>query len=142
MLIVRNDQIVYAIPIDVDGIEETLLTMHSITFDCARPALVGQFWADALGYDVDRSEDDLASVVARDGQGPRLLFLQVPEGKSVKNRVHLDLAATDMETEVERLVNLGARTVKLYDYGSADRFMVMQDPEGNEFCVEHAPSPA
>ena len=63
-----------------------------------------------------------------------LVFVRVPEEKAVKNRVHLDLGADDREAEVQRLLALGARRVA--DHGS---WTVMQDPEGNEFCVVQAP---
>lgn len=66
-----------------------------------------------------------------------MLFLKVPEGKVVKNRVHLDLTPdTAMDAEVERLIRLGARKVRLVAKCEDDVFTVMQDPEGNEFCVE------
>ncbi|WP_053847803.1 VOC family protein [Streptomyces sp. NRRL B-24085] len=121
--------------------------LRDIVFDCARPAATARFWADALdGYAVapydDEElarlralgitdvEDDPTVLVESSEGGPRMWFQLVPEGKSGKNRVHLDLSARDMETEAERLVGLGA-TVR-------DRFadhLVLADPEGNEFCL-------
>ena len=112
------------------------LTMHSITFDCHEPRRLARFWASALAYNTGRMEDDLATAEDPHGQAPRLLFVQVPEGKVVKNRVHLDLRAGDLDAEVARLTELGARTLTLFDFGPGDTFTVMQDPEGNEFCVE------
>lgn len=112
------------------------LTVHSITFDCVEPRRLAEFWSAALDFTTERMEDDLASVEDPRGEVPRLLFLQVPEEKPVKNRVHLDLRAGDMEAEVERLVGLGATKLRVFDFGSGDVFTVMQDPEGNEFCVE------
>lgn len=114
-------------------------SVHSITFDCANPRRLAGFWAAAIGYDIKRMEDDLASVVDPAGNSPRLLFLRVPEEKTVKNRVHLDLrAAGRMEDEVERMIGLGARRLTVFDEPD-DMFTVMQDPEGNEFCVEAGP---
>lgn len=112
--------------------------IHSITFDCACPTVLAAFWSAALGYPMDEhADDDGASVSHPDGVGPRLLFLPVPEGKTVKNRVHLDLRPpTDMDTEVERLVSLGARKLRRVAEYEDDIFTVMQDPEGNEFCIE------
>ena len=110
--------------------------IHSITFDCSDPKRLALFWSAVLAYPTARLEDDLASIEALNGSGARLLFLQVPEGKSVKNRVHLDLQTDDMEAEVDRLIKLGANKIRVLDFGGGDRFTVMQDPEGNEFCVE------
>lgn len=116
------------------------VTIHSITFDCADPGLLARFWSAALGWEVKRSEEDLASVVPPDGDRPRLLFLQVPEGKTVKNRMHLDLQAEDtMQAEVERLQGLGATMQEVFRFSPSDMFTVMLDPEGNEFCVESGP---
>lgn len=114
-------------------------SIHSITFDCADPALLAAFWGDALGYVVEEGcipDEEGAALVDPRGRGPRLLFEPVPEGKSVKNRVHLDLKPDDsMDATVERLISIGGRKVTAFDceYGV---WTVMQDPEGNEFCVE------
>ena len=71
------------------------------------------------------------------GADPTWLFAKVPEGKSAKNRMHLDLAAADREAEVARLVELGAtRVTDMDEWGY--QWTVMQDPEGNEFCVAQA----
>ena len=72
-------------------------------------------------------------LVERPGHHPRLFFQKVPEGKIVKNRVHLDLGCRDMKSEAERLVALGARIAA--DQPGADRFLGMFDVEGNEFCL-------
>lgn len=121
-----------------------------ITVDCAKPAPLARFWAAAIeGYDVrpyDQAEvqrlreagvmdieDD--PTVAIDAQGlPTIFFQRVPEPKTVKNRVHLDIQAAHREAEVQRLVSLGARVFRELDEGG-QRWTIMQDPEGNEFCV-------
>jgi predicted enzyme related to lactoylglutathione lyase len=114
-------------------------SIHSITFDCADPARLAAFWAAAVSYVVEDADDEGASVVAPSGSSPRLLFLKVPEGKSVKNRVHLDLRpANSMQAEVERLEKLGASVPRFVEEDGS-RFTVMRDPEGNEFCVERGP---
>jgi hypothetical protein len=130
-----------------------------ITFDCLDPARMGMFWAAALAYpapDVGgwhsflrsqgRSEEDLnATFAIEDSAGvrPRIFFQRVPEPKSVKNRVHLDLAAPatdnseraeEIEAFVERLTALGAH--RLRSVNEDGYFVVMADPEGNEFCVD------
>ena len=110
------------------------LTIDWLAVDCSdAPSLAG-FWAAALDYKVLDDEDpDEVLVVPRLGAGTRLIFLKVPEGKSVKNRLHLDLRPDDRDAEVERLIGLGARKV---DIGQGDvTWVVMADPEGNEFCV-------
>jgi len=117
-------------------------SIHSITFDCADPARLAAFWMAALGYVVEEGcvpDEEGAALVDPHGRGPRLLFQPTPEGKSVKNRLHLDLRPDDsMNATVERLLSMGGRKVAAFDweYGV---WTVMQDPEGNEFCVERGP---
>jgi predicted enzyme related to lactoylglutathione lyase len=106
------------------------LTSHALTFDAADALRLARFWSAALGRPV--REGGTAEGAAIDGS-PRYLFLQVPEGKTAKNRVHLDLDADDREVEVQRLVQLGA--TRLADHDDGVRWTVMADPEGNEFCV-------
>jgi len=123
--------------------------LHDITFDSHRPSALARFWAGALdGYrvapydeaEIERLrsvgindvEDDPSVLVIADA-GPRLCFQLVPESKTVKNRVHLDLRCEDLEAEVARLVALGARV--LSTTGPSERWIVLADPEGNEFCL-------
>jgi hypothetical protein len=107
--------------------------IKSMTFDCADALVLARFWAAALGSDVDEdSTSEKAFVEAAGWGGPNLWFAAVPEPKTAKNRVHLDLRAPGpVADEVRRLESLGA-TVK---HAGAD-LVVMLDPEGNEFCVE------
>jgi hypothetical protein len=136
-----------------------------VTFDCAEPERVARFWCEVLGYVVppppegfDTWDDfDLALPPERQGSafacvdpsgvGPRLFFQRVPEGKVVKNRVHLDvrvgtgLVGDDrvavLEAECERLVALGGVRVRLLRADGVDEScLVMQDIEGNEFCLD------
>jgi predicted enzyme related to lactoylglutathione lyase len=105
----------------------------SVVVDCADITAQSTFWADVLGYTVVyQAEDEV--VIARDEETwPGLVFVPVPEGKTVKNRLHIDLNPDDQEAEVRRLEGLGARRV---DIGQGEvRWVVMADPEGNEFCV-------
>ena len=136
-----------------------------VTFDCADPERVARFWCEVLGYVVpapppgfvtwEDAEADLpeeqrgAAFVAMDpeGVGPRLFFQRVPEGKVVKNRLHLDVRVgtglvgderlAALESECARLLPLGATRVRLL---VADEYnescLVMQDVEGNEFCLD------
>jgi hypothetical protein len=136
-----------------------------VTFDCADPRAVAQFWKAALGYvdppappgfeswdDVDATlpaERQGASWVCQDpcGDGPRLYFQRVPEAKTVKNRLHLDvrvavgLTADErvaaLEAEADRLEAIGARRVRLLLADEENEScLVMQDVEGNEFCLD------
>ena len=104
-----------------------------VTFDCADPARVARFWCDVLGYETPDGGD----CVAQDptGVGPRMYFQQVPEGKVVKNRLHLDVRPPDsMDREVERAVALGATIDRRVDV-EGSFWTIMFDPEGNEFCI-------
>ncbi|MBV9594611.1 MAG: VOC family protein [Actinobacteria bacterium] len=117
---------------------------RNITFDCRDARTLSWFWAQALGwnryYDDDPEVFVAPSYPPRRDYGPGLLFIPVPEGKSAKNRVHLDVTpdGCTREEEVERLIGLGATV--LDDRRTADGagWVVMADPEGNEFCVERS----
>ncbi len=104
---------------------------YSVVVDCQDPARLGRWWAEVLGYKVVFESADEVVIGADDHPG--LVFVPVPESKSVKNRLHLDLNPDDQDAEVERLLDMGARHI---DVGQGDRpWVVLADPEGNEFCV-------
>ncbi len=107
--------------------------VKSVTFDCTDPMRLAAFWAAALGSNVDEdSTVERAWVEPAGWGGPNLWFQKVPERKTTKNRQHFDLRAVDgLHAEVRRLVDLGA--VERRRQGG---LVVMEDPEGNEFCVE------
>jgi hypothetical protein len=107
--------------------------IKTVTFDCADATVVARFWAAALGTEMDdESTSDRAYVEAAGWGGPNMWFVHVPEPKTAKNRMHFDLRAQgDVESEVARLVSLGATVVQQHS-----DLTVMRDPEGNEFCVE------
>ena len=115
-----------------------MLTIQAIDIDCHDPAAVATFWEQALGWRVTYESDDEwvlepPAGTAQDGVSPDLLFLRVPDEKVVKNRLHLDLRPDDQGAEVDRLVSLGARHA---DIGQGEHsWVVLADPEGNEFCV-------
>jgi len=139
-----------------------------VTFDCADPGAQAEFWSEVLGYRLpdppggaatweeflessgmppDRW-NDASACEDPNGVGPRLFFQKVPEGKTAKNRLHLDVRAAPglqadermaaLEAECERLVALGATQVRRAepDPPMSGGFIVMQDPEGNEFCLD------
>ncbi|GAA3933275.1 VOC family protein [Streptomyces gulbargensis] len=121
-----------------------------VTFDCAEPARVARFWCEVLGYVLPPSaegEEAWSAAVDPSGKGPRIYFQRVPEGKVVKNRVHLDVRVgtglvgaerlATLEAECARLTELGAVHVRtLYADEENESCIVMQDVEGNEFCVD------
>jgi hypothetical protein len=114
------------------------LRLGEIVIDCADHETVVSFWLEAMGdYErVDVNEQYVAiAPVERSVGRPVLLFQKVPEPKTVKNRVHLDLRGEAMAEEVERLRGLGATFIAERTLGADVRWTVMADPEGNEFCI-------
>ncbi len=138
-----------------------------VTFDCGDPAALAEFWAAALRYVLqpppegfdswdaalaawgipEDQRNERSAVVDPDGAGPRVFFQRVPEGKTAKNRVHLDVRAApglegearmaEIESASERLVARGATRVQRFEADLAGGgYIVMQDPEGNEFCLD------
>jgi hypothetical protein len=127
----------------LDGVEggAALASRFSdLVVDCHDPDLLGRFWSDVLGYEVsDRSdgpEEFYVELSSPSGSRPRLVFWRNHDEKVVKNRLHLDLNPTDRDqaAEVERVVALGATPA---DVGQGDdvTWVVLADPEGNEFCI-------
>lgn len=117
--------------------------IHNISFDCADPYELARFWAEVLGYrlaDDDRPGDPEASLTPPDGAGPQVFFQRVPEPKAVKNRMHLCLRPGDRtrDAEVDRLIGLGARQFGDHRRPDGTGWVVLADPEGNEFCVERS----
>mgnify|MGYP001557124282 CR=1 FL=1 len=103
-----------------------------LVLDCADPDRLTEFWAPALGYVNLGTAGNYVALFPNGARGPKLLLQRVAEPKTVKNRMHFDLRAPDgIDAEVDRLVILGASV-----HARHDGLVVMQDPEGNEFCVE------
>jgi catechol 2,3-dioxygenase-like lactoylglutathione lyase family enzyme len=118
------------------------LRLQCICVDTTDPARIARFWQGALGW--RRTYDEPDQVVleppagsAEDGVSPDLLFLRVPEAKTTKNRLHVDLRPDDQAAEVSRLEKLGARRVSVGQTEEAT-WIVLADPDGNEFCVLRA----
>jgi hypothetical protein len=126
----------------VDGIVTTWWTVGA---DAADPHRLAAFWAAALGYVAEPGYDepDGASITDPDGRAPAISFLRVPEAKTAKNRLHLDIRVGGPPDSRERLVRakatelvaLGASVTREQMYGDQLGHIVMADPEGNEFCV-------
>jgi Glyoxalase-like domain len=119
------------------------VTLGTVVIDALDPVRVGTFWSQVLGWETAPDPD--GDLVVRDPSGRccvELLILKVPDPKVVKNRLHLDLhpSGVDQGTELDRLVALGAVPV---DIGQGDpSWIVLADPEGNEFCLLSAPGRA
>lgn len=121
------------------------MRIENISIDSISPAETAQFWAEALDWLIVEDDDDEVAIQPQPGSPesglvPDILFLRVPEDKAVKNRLHLDLRPQDQSAEVARLGALGATRV---DIGQGDdvTWVVMANPEGNEFCVLRALRP-
>jgi catechol 2,3-dioxygenase-like lactoylglutathione lyase family enzyme len=116
----------------------------SITFDCADPYALVRFWSQVTGFEEDPANPNAPEhpegLLVAPGGGPQMLFVRVDEPKAVKNRVHLDLVPTDRtrDEEVARLLGLGATVVDDQRRPDGTGWVVMADPEGNEFCVERS----
>ncbi len=107
--------------------------VYGLSVDCRNAAQVASFWSAALGRPVGAGASERnATVEAAEGSGPRMAFHQVPEGKAVKNRLHLDLVTPDYDNERERLRGLGATVVNEV-VGDDVRWTTFADVEGNEF---------
>ncbi len=142
-----------------------MATQFQVTFDSAEPDELAAFWAAALGYivqpppegyadwptflktqGIEAAIGDASAIVDPSGVGPRVFFQKVPEPKTAKNRMHLDLNVSDarrvgqeeghrrVDTEAQRLVGLGATQIRVADE-RGEYWTVMADPEGNEFCI-------
>jgi predicted enzyme related to lactoylglutathione lyase len=118
---------------------------QAVCVDAHDPARLAEFWSAALGWRITHSEPDEVVLEPpagspEDGVAPDLLFLAVPEGKAGKNRLHIDLRPEDQNEEVRRLEALGARRTSV-GQGPEATWVVLGDPEGNEFCVLRALRP-
>jgi predicted enzyme related to lactoylglutathione lyase len=117
--------------------------IFNVTFDALEPRALGRFWSAVTNYSVVEERDDFVMLRAPDERGiRRILFFRVDDPTPGKNRMHVDLATRDSETEIDRLVSLGATLVDppsengpRWREGNGTRWVVLQDPEGNEFCV-------
>jgi predicted enzyme related to lactoylglutathione lyase len=120
-----------------------MFAIRTITVDCSDPYRQALFWSEVTGWQEDPADpnnpgDPEGRIV--DGHGISLLFIPVPESKTVKNRVHLDLQPTERsrDEEVTRLLRIGATLVEDHRRPDGTGWVVLADPEGNEFCVERS----
>jgi Glyoxalase-like domain len=109
------------------------LEWEQVIVDAADPAALGRWWATALEWVVVNDDPEEFEVRPAQHRLPGLLFVRVPEAKTLKNRLHLDFRPDDQEAAVARLIDLGATRA---DVGQGEQtWVVLSDPEGNEFCV-------
>ena len=114
------------------------IRIQCVVVDAGDPERLARFWSEAIGWRITYESDDEWAVEAPEGSpaigvAPDILFVKVPDRKLSKNRLHLDLRPADQQAEVDRLIALGAAPA---DIGQGDtRWVVLADPEGNEFCV-------
>ena len=117
------------------------MKLQCITLDCQDPRKLAEFWADALNWTITEADDEGVVIELLDGspaQGliPDILFYKNPDKKTVKNRMHFDLRPTDQAAEVVRLEALGAMRIEIGQSEDHETtWVVMADPEGNEFCI-------
>jgi len=122
---------------------ETNTPGFGLVLDCTDPEQLAEFWAPALDYVSVGTFGSYVALFPNGRAGPKLLLQRVEEPKSVKNRMHVDIEVPDIHAEAERLVALGATRISespCSEHGST--WLLMTDPEGNEFCVCDAGAPA
>jgi predicted enzyme related to lactoylglutathione lyase len=110
-----------------------------LVLDCADPERLAEFWSSAIGYTTLGGAGSYVLLVDEAGQQPKLLLQRVSEPKVGKNRMHFDIETPAVDEQVARLETLGARRIEsdaIEEHGN--RWVVMADPEGNEFCVCNA----
>ena len=121
--------------------ERMCASILNVTFDCSDAGLVARFWSEVVGWPSSRQDmpgNPFWLVAESENSSPRLVFVEVPESKGEKNRVHLDLIPSrgSQQDEVLRIESLGARIVDDRRGVEPGGWVVMEDPEGNEFCIE------
>lgn len=104
--------------------------------DSTDPETIARWWVQVLGYEVTEVEEDAVEIAGPRESGPTLVFVRVPEAKATKNRLHIDVSPTDRDQgeELKRLLELGAEPADV-GQGEDARWIVLKDPEGNEFCL-------
>lgn len=123
------------------------MRLQCITVDAHDPRALAQFWAEVLGWKIGEGVNEIEVWIERELGDPNntgfpdILFLKNSDVKNVKNRLHLDLRPDDQDAEVRRLEKLGAKRIEIGQSADPDTsWVVMADPEGNEFCVLRARS--
>ncbi len=125
-----------------------MLKIQCITIDSEDPLTLAQFWRDVLGWEITFTGENEVCIELLDGslsQGkvPDILFIRTADKRVTKNRLHLDLRPDNQEAEVQKIERLGGKRIEIGQSASQETtWVVMADPEGNEFCVLRPPKPA
>ncbi len=110
------------------------LRFGQVVFDCHDAAALAEFWSGVLEQPIDAGANEFFAAIGRQASGTGFMFVQVPEPRNGKNRLHVDLVGPDHEAEVDRVIGLGAKRVADFDeYGA--RWTTLTDPEGNVFDI-------
>ena len=118
-----------------------MMKIQCLTIDCVDPELLAMFWAEVLAWEITYTDENMVCIELLDGsplQGniPDILFLKTPDVRLGKNRLHLDLRPSDQLAEVSRIESLGGVRIEIGQSADPETtWVVMADPEGNEFCV-------
>lgn len=118
-----------------------MLKIQCITIDSDDPVTLAEFWKEVLGWEITFTSENEVCIELLDGsaiqgQIPDILFIKTPDRRIVKNRLHLDLRPDNQEAEVEKIERLGGKRIEIGQSESSETtWIVMADPEGNEFCV-------
>jgi len=120
--------------------EQEATTTISVTLDCADPERLANFWNQALGYQQVAAVDNFVVLAPAPGMaGPKLALQRVPEPRTAKNRMHIDIWVADIDSEAARLEALGAKRLQEKPHDEHGlRWFELADPEGNEFCIGRA----
>jgi predicted enzyme related to lactoylglutathione lyase len=110
------------------------LNIEMVTIDCTDPDALAAWWADAVGGEITPFAPGEFVMLAR-ADGPNVGFQRVDDPTPGKNKVHLDFHAADREAEVARLIAAGAKEAGRHDFGPEFEWVVLEDPEGNAFCI-------
>ncbi|MFE5242197.1 MULTISPECIES: VOC family protein [unclassified Streptomyces] len=110
------------------------VSLYTVVVDAHDMSALARFWCQVLDWRIVYEDEHEVTIGAAADRLPGLCFVPVPETKAVKNRLHIDLSPDDLHTEVERIVGLGARRADV-GQGEDVTWVVLEDPEGNEFCV-------
>jgi predicted enzyme related to lactoylglutathione lyase len=127
---------------DIGSPEPLMAAKLGLVLDCADPDRLAEFWSAAIGYTTLGGAGSYVLLVDEVGQQPKLLLQRVTEAKAGKNRMHFDIETSTVDDEVARLEAIGSRRIvadAVEEHGN--RWVVMADPEGNEFCVCNAGQP-
>lgn len=125
-----------------------MLRIQCITIDSDDPLALAEFWKKVLGWEITFTSENEVCIELLDGsaiqgQIPDILFIKTPDRRVVKNRLHLDLRPDNQEAEVQRIERLGGKRIEIGQSASPETtWVVMADPEGNEFCVLRPSKPA